>query len=251
MLLKQLRLMGVRNEKLLVCDADPERAREAAELTGCAVLDLEGPAFCSADIWLLCAGPKAVLPLIHQLIPHLKSGDILVSFAAAVPLPAIEAYLPEGVSAVRVMPNMPSLIGKGINPVCFSNDAPDDARTVILDLLRQLGDGIQVKDDQMNWCVGLSGAAMRSVLPAIEGLVRAGVEAGLAEKDARRVAAQVFLGTASMVKETSLSFAEIKALTPMETLDEALVEDLYYQSVVRAKEKMDRLQEKILSESSR
>jgi pyrroline-5-carboxylate reductase len=251
MLLDQLRLMGVQARNLMVCDSDPERARATAEYMGCDVLDLEHPAGCAADLWLLCTGPKAILTVIEKLTPLLRAGDVLVSFAAGVPLQTMEARVPESVSIARVMPNMPSLIGEGMNPVCFSENASEKARAMVYELLAQLGQTIEVRDEQMNWCVGLSGAAMRSVLPAIEGMVRAGVEAGLPEQDARLAAAQVFMGTAGLVKETSLSFAQIKALTPMETLDEALVEDLFYQTVVGAKEKMDRLQEKIYSESSR
>lgn len=246
MLLERMRLLGVFANKMVVCDSDPERARAAAEPVGAGVIDLHQPDGCEADLWLLCTGPKAILPLIQTLAPRLKAGDVVVSFAAAVPMDSLEACLPKQVSAARVMPNMPSLVGQGMNPVCFSESATKEARAMVLELLEGLGRTLEVRDDQMNWCVGLSGAAMRSVLPAIEGMIRAGLEAGLSEADARLIAAQVVLGTAELVMDSALSQEEIKNLTPMVTIDETLIERLYYEAAVGAKKKIDQLQEKIV-----
>lgn len=245
MLLERMRIMGVYANRMVVCDSDPERARSAAEPVGACVVDLDQADGCEADLWLLCPGPKAILPVIEKLAPRLKDGDVVVSFAAAVPMRSLEASLPETVCVVRVMPNMPSLVGRGMNPVCFSKRASKEARAMVLELLDELGRTIEVQDEQMNWCVGLSGAAMRSVLPAIEGMIRAGLEAGLPEKDARLMAAQVVMGTAGLVKHSTMTLSELKALTPMETLDEALVAQLYYEAAVGARNKVDLLQEKI------
>jgi pyrroline-5-carboxylate reductase len=248
MLLERMRKMGVPADLMLVCDSDPERAKSAAAPVGASVFDLTDPTGCEADVWLLCPGPKALLPVLQRLASRLRSGQVVVSFAAAVPMAKLEALIAEGVSLVRVMPNMPSLVGRGMNPVCFSEKAAPEARALVLELLDSLGKTIEVRDDQMNWCVGLTGAAMRSVLPAIEGMIRAGIEAGLSEADARLIAAQVVIGTAGLVKHTSLSLTEIKNLTPMETLDEVLIERLVYEAAAGAKKKIDSLQEKIVQE---
>jgi len=62
------------------------------------------------------------------------------------------------------------------------------------------------------------------------------------------IATQVVTGAAELIKNTDLPIRELKALTPMETLDESQVEQIYYQAAAGAKEKIDRLQDKILSE---
>lgn len=249
MLLERMRIMGVYANQMVVCDSDPERARAAAEPVGACVIDLSQPDHCEADLWLLCTDPKAILPVIELLVPRLKAGDVVVSFAAAVPLISLESRLPNYVSVIRLMPNMPSLVGRGMNPVCFSINTSPQAKAMVLELLDHLGHTVEVQDEQMNWCVGLSGAAMRSVLPAIEGLIRAGIDAGFSEEDSRLIAAQVVMGTAGLVKHTDMPLIELKALTPMETVDESQVEQIYYQAAVGAKKKIDRLQEKIISEN--
>jgi pyrroline-5-carboxylate reductase len=248
MLLEHLREMGVNAKRMAVYDTDPDRTRVAAETLGVRVLDLDRADSFSAYLWLLCTGPKAILPLIDRLAPRLKEGDVVVSFAAAVPMRSLEARLPKQVNVVRIMPNMPSLIGRGMNPVCFGKNLSPEAKGMVFELLEHLGHTLEVKDEQMNWCVGLSGAAMRSIFPAIEGLIKAGLEAGFSNEESRLIAAQVVTGAAELIKNTDLPIRELKALTPMETLDESQVEQIYYQAAAGAKEKIDRLQDKILSE---
>jgi pyrroline-5-carboxylate reductase len=160
-------------------------------------------------------------------------------------LARLEAIAPLGVAVVRVMPNAPSLVGAGMNPVVYGKTATTEARELVTAVLSILGETIAVQDEQINWCVGLSGAAMRSLLPVLEGMTQAGIEAGLSQADARRIAAKVMRGTAALTLETDYSFADLKALTPMQTVDETAVAQLFYQAALEANEKMDAMQQKM------
>lgn len=86
---------------------------------------------------------------------------------------------------------------------------------------------------------------MRSLLPALEGMTEAGVEAGFTEKEARHMAVRVMLGTAAMAATRDLSFDELKSLTLMETLNETVLREIFLEAARAAKEKADQLQEKL------
>ena len=105
-------------------------------------------------------------------------------------------------------------------------------------------DSIEVGDDQVNWCVGSSGAAMRSLVPVLEGMTQAG-RGGLSESYARRIGAQVMLGTVAIALETDLSWDEIKGLTPMLTVDEPAVTQLFVDAARGATARTDGLQRKL------
>jgi len=89
---------------------------------------------------------------------------------------------------------------------------------------------------------------MRSVLPVLEGMTRAGVEAGFSDADSRRMAAQVMLGAAALALKIDLTFEQIKALTPMETVDEAALEQLFFNAAQAAQEKITSAQRKLWPE---
>lgn len=246
-LLERLLAAGMPPDRLVACDSNPDRVAKAAmdlKVRGASLEDREG---CRADVLLLAVPPKAVLDVLREFTSRLRAGQLVVSFAAAIPLSLLESLIPPGVSVARVMPNAPSLVGRGMNPVVFSDSMDPGSRAIVIAILDTLGEWIEVDDEQMNWCVGLTGAAMRTVLPVSEGLVRAAEMAGFPPLDARRLAARVLQGTAALLSETALSFEALKNLTPMETVDEAALSQLIFEATLGAKEKIDRLESKILT----
>jgi pyrroline-5-carboxylate reductase len=244
-LLERLRNVGVPETHLVVCDADEERASAAAVRYGVRDVTLHDEIVCQADVWLVATSPASVADVVKAMSGAMRPEQLVVSFAAAVPVSRLEALVPTGISVVRIMPNAPSLVGQGMNPVVYGASATPDARALVEAILATLGDSIEVTDDKVNWCVGLSGAVMRSLVPVLEGMTQAGVEAGLSENDARRIAAQVMLGTAALALETELSWEEIKGLTPMQTVDESAVAQLFVDAARGAKAKIDGLQRKL------
>jgi pyrroline-5-carboxylate reductase len=244
-LLERLRAAGVPLDHLAVCETDLTRETSAAGEFGVRTMSLTDEAACTADIFLMATPPPVVPQILETIADRLRPGQVVVSFAAAMPLARLEVIVPEGVAVARVMPNAPSLVGQGMNPVAFGASVTPEARALIEAVLTTLGDTIEVRDEQMNWCVGLTGAAMRSVLPVLEGMTQAGVKAGLSVAEARRVAAQVMAGTAAVALQTGLSFEEIKALTPMQTIDEMQVAELFVEAARNARGKIDQLQQKL------
>ncbi len=209
-LLERLRTAGVPLDHLAVCETDLTRETSAVGEFGVRILSLADEAACTADIFLIATPPPVVPQILEAIADRLRPGQVVVSFAAAMPLARLEAVVPEGVTVARVMPNAPSLVGQGMNPVAFAASVTPEARALVEAVLVTLGETIEVQDEQMNWCVGLTGAAMRSVLPVLEGMTQAGLEAGLPAAEARRVAAQVMLGTAALALQTACPLRKSK-----------------------------------------
>ena len=244
-LLDRLRAAGVPADLILVSEEDAGRSGRASTRFSVRAAPLGDESMCAADVFLLATPPGAVLRALSALKARLRPGQAVISFAAAVSLARLEAAVPPGVAVARVMPNAPSLVGEGMNPVVYGDSVEPRVRERVEAVLAELGRSVEVRDDQMNWCVGLTGAAMRSLLPVLEGMTRAGMEAGLSPADARIVAAQAMRGTASLVLQTDLAFEQLKALTPMETVDETELAQVLYDAARSAMEKTHRLQVKL------
>ena len=242
LLCKRLLSAGVQPDHLVIYDSDPLRIESLVKESGVCTLSLTEEAFRYVDIILITTPPKAVNSLLSLISGWLHPHHVIISFANAVSMKKLEALTSPGVAVVRVVPNVPSLIGEGLNPVVYGNRITNESKALVEELLGVLGKTISVRDNQMNWFVGLTGASMRSVLPVLEGLIQAGTEAGLTPDQAREAAARIMLGTAALVLRTDLAFDELKAMTPLVTVDETMLTDMIFNAARTGKEKMDIIQ---------
>jgi pyrroline-5-carboxylate reductase len=167
-LLDRFTLNGLPAAQLLLCDVDADRAGKASRRFGPQVCSLTDDVLYTSDIFLLATPPNSVPEILKALSLRLQQGQLVVSFAAAISLSRLEALVPPGVSVARVMPNAPSMVGKGMNPVVYGTSISPEAKKLVSAILQSLGKTIEVRDEQMNWSVGLTGAAMRSLLPALQ-----------------------------------------------------------------------------------
>lgn len=242
LLCERLLSAGVEPDHLTVYDITPGSTDFLVREYGVKILTFNRASFQDIDVILVATPPKAVKGFLSQTVELLHPNHLIISFANAVSLKRLETLTPEGVSIIRVIPNIPSLIGEGINPVVYGRHVTVEAKQLVEELLRILGKTISVRDDQMNWLVGLTGASMRSILPVLEGLIKAGTEAGLSSEEARAVAAQVLVGTADLVLQTGLTIDDLKAMTPLLTIDEDMLANMIFNAARTAKEKMDIIQ---------
>jgi pyrroline-5-carboxylate reductase len=219
-------------------DTRPEALEEAHRL-GIETTASAAEAVLGADTVLLALPPAAVQSVVSDIRQVLQQRQIILSLAGAVPLSYIEGLAGEGIAVMRIMPNTPSLIGQGMNPVCYGKYVSGQAKEAVDELLTVLGDSVVVADEQMNWCTGLTGAAPRYVFAVIEALAEAGVEAGLDRAKAVRMAAQVVAGSGLAVLQSGLDIEELKALTPLQPLDEDAAIPLFREAVETARTKMD------------
>lgn len=171
-LLRRLIEAGVEPSQMMICDSDVAHTQEAADAFDVGFAPL-GADICNADILLFAVPPKALLELLKEIGASLKLGCVVISFAAAVPVRVLESLLPEGVSVARMMPNAPSLVGEGMNPVSYGRGIEAGTKAAIAEILAALGESMEIGDELMNACVGLTGAAMRTVLPLLEGMILA------------------------------------------------------------------------------
>jgi pyrroline-5-carboxylate reductase len=240
-LIQRLEALNFPRDQLILCDASPERGARLQQEFGLKTCPLADEC-CRADIWLIATPPDAVPPTLHTLAPRLSDEQTIISFAAGVSLARMEALLPESVAVARIMPNALSFIGRGVNPVAFGRGCSLDARAQVQAILNALGESIVLDDRQMNWAVGLTGASMRWLLPVLEGMTQAGLDAGLNESDARWLAARMMAGTAALAQETMLPFDALKEMTSLQVTDEDEIIRIFREAARRAKELADEME---------
>jgi pyrroline-5-carboxylate reductase len=163
----------------------------------------------------------AVATLVIALKPQMfrEAGAMLKSFAtpstlvvsimAGTTIASISAVC--GGSVVRAMPNTPAAIGRGITVAVAANNVSADQRAVADALLRATGSVEWIDDESlMDAVTAISGSGPAYIFLLAEELARAGVEAGLPQDLATRLARETVAGSGELLHRSEAPAATLR-----------------------------------------
>src|SRR5512139_2645332 len=117
---------GALPQALLVCEPD-DAAFRALEPYAPAARRVAADEAASADVVFLALHPPAIAALLPIVRGARSAAAALVSLAPKVTIAALSAGA--GTTRVaRMIPNAPSIVGRGYNPVAFGPGLDDDTR---------------------------------------------------------------------------------------------------------------------------
>jgi pyrroline-5-carboxylate reductase len=197
-------------ENVMASDvAEPLRQAAAQEL-GIRVSADNGELCDFADIVILAVKPQMVDPVAREIAKKLGTKKLLVSVAAGVPLARIEAGLAQGARVVRVMPNIPCVVGAGAAGYAGGAHATAADLEKVGAILNSFGIGMVVEEKYLDAVTGLSGSGPAYVFLFMEALADGGVQVGLARDVALKLAMQTVYGAAKMALEGKKHLGELK-----------------------------------------
>jgi pyrroline-5-carboxylate reductase len=165
-----------------------------------------------AKVIIIAVKPQIIDVALASIRPSVTPQKLFISIAAGVTTRRLEAGLGSGARLLRVMPNTPALLGKGMSVLVRSRHATADDEHLGLRLLRAVGDAVAVQDERLLDAVtGLSGSGPAYVYRFAEGLIAGGVAAGMTAALAKRLALQTLTGAAAMLQETGDSPEALRA----------------------------------------
>ena len=156
----------------------------------------------AAQTIVLAVKPQILDHVLAEIQPFVTKDKLFVSIAAGATLERLETGLGPAARVVRVMPNTPALLGKGMAVVCRGRKATVKDEKLALSLFRGVGEATAVKDEAlMDAVTGLSGSGPAYVYLFAEALIAGGVKVGLSQKMAIQLALQTLTGAAAMLQE--------------------------------------------------
>lgn len=163
-----------------------------------------------ADIVILAVKPQIVDTVAKEIAKKLGQAKLLVSVAAGVPLGRIESQLEAGARVVRVMPNIPCVVGAGAAGYAAGAHATAADLEKVGAILNSFGMGLAVEEKYLDAVTGLSGSGPAYVFLFMEALADAGVQVGLSRDVALKLAIQTVYGAARMALESPKHLGELK-----------------------------------------
>ncbi len=184
-------------EPALCFDPVRERAEALAAETGGRAVDRPQQLAAEADVVVLGHKPGQ-LTEAAATIPDAK---VVVSILAGVELATLRAAYPDRL-VIRIMPNTPAGIGKGVTAVAADPGLTPDQQAVraqLLELLGRCSTVVELPESQIAGATALFGVLPAYVAVIAEAMVDAAVRHGMSPQDAGRMAAAGIEGSAALL----------------------------------------------------
>jgi len=195
---------------IVATDILEERLRQIAEKWSVTVMTDNRQAIAGANIIVLCVKPQTVSEILREIKDDIREDQLIISILAGITTGTISKFIGKKNPVIRVMPNIPAVVGEGASGLCLGEFAQDVHKELAVTIFQAVGMVEIVEESQMDVITGLSGSGPAYVYMIIEALTDGGVMMGLARNVAARLATQMVLGSAKLVRETGIHPAILK-----------------------------------------
>ena len=192
---------------------------------GCTVTDDAIEACRSCDAVMLGVKPQMFGEIMDKIAPYV-SGKLVISIAAGVTVETMENALP-GAKIVRVMPNTPLMVGKGVSAICFGKDVSEDDKTFAKQIFSCAGKCFVIDEALMNAVPAVTSSSIAYFARIIGDMCRWAKENGFEDIPERELVEMIGLaaiGTAEILSKRDMTPDELvrAVASPKGTTEEAL-----------------------------
>lgn len=203
------RALRKKTADIMISDPSPMAAQTAAEL-GCEYVSNE-TLIKNCDRIFLAVKPqmmaKVLSPLQELLAEH---KPLLITIAAGLSIEKIETFAGIKLPVIRIMPNTPVMVGKGMIQYCSNELVTEKDIQLFLEDMQYAGRLDQIPERLIDAASALSGCGPAFMYMFIEALADGAVACGLPRAKAQEYAAATMAGAAQMVLETGKHPGELK-----------------------------------------
>ena len=188
---------------ILLANRTPEKAQALADSIGATVCDNE-TVVRECDIIFLGVKPQMMeemLSGIKNILQERKSEVTLVSMAAGLTCERISQMAGGDMAIVRIMPNTPVAIGKGVILYC-SNELAKDKADIVANALEKGGLVDKIDESLIDIGTVVMGCAPAFAALFADSLAKGGENNGLSREQAIRYAGKMMEGTAALMEAT-------------------------------------------------
>ncbi|WP_243358759.1 pyrroline-5-carboxylate reductase [Fundidesulfovibrio terrae] len=204
-----------------------------------------------ADYVVMCVKPQQMKAVLADVHPALAPGKCLISIAAGVSQAQLAEWTGHVCPVVRVMPNTPALVAKGVSAVCLDDPhLSQEQKGMVQDIFSSIGSVHVLEEKGFDAFTAVAGSGPAYVFYFMEAVIEAAVHAGLPRPQATKIVEDLFEGSLALAKQslthvsllremvTSPAGTTIAALTHM---DRQAVRASIIDAVLAAKKRSEEL----------
>ena len=215
-------LNGLDKKKINVFEPNPSEWLKSLANSG---LKLNKKLQNKPGVCVIAVKPQMVYELFSKYNFADSTNTLFVSIVAGIKLQKFEQLLNNDVAIIRVMPNTPASINKGVSCIIANKSANEEQIRIVETLFAVVGHTIRlVNETEMDAVTAISGSGPAYVFHLIEAMAKAGVELGLDSKLAQRLAVLTVSGSGLLAEISEAGVSELRSnvTSPNGTTEAAL-----------------------------
>lgn len=219
--LEALGRRGMALERVTVSDTSPEVLARLKGRFPAITATADNAEAVSRERVFLALHPPALKAVLSELAPRVRKDAIVVSLAPVLTLAQLSKLLGGFTRLARVLPNAPSVVRAGFNPVAFADGLPANARAEIETLLDGLGQHPLVPEESLEAYAILAAMGPTYFWFQWQALREIAGSFGLSAGDADRALRAMLDGAVRTLFDAGLTPAQVLDLVPVKPLAEA------------------------------
>lgn len=199
-------------KEVIISDQSAVKAQLLAEELKCSYADNNAVA-ASAKYIFLAVKPQVMESVVKSLLPVInKRNDrfVFVTMAAGLKISSLEKMLGEEYPIIRIMPNTPVSVGKGMILYTYSDNVFLDEVGEFCEALKFAGKIDRIDENLIDAASCVSGCGPAFVYMFAESLADGAVNCGLPRNKALEYAAQTLAGAAELMLNSSKHPGQLK-----------------------------------------
>ena len=198
-------------QKIVLYDKNVAQYQELPSNGIFAFADSALQAVSESDVVLLAVKPQNYSELLAEIatLPN-HSERLYISIAAGITAEQVSEAL-HGAGVIRVLPNVPMLIGYGVSVICENKKVSDEDMRFVDDVFRSAGSTIMIDESEMNRIIGVTSSSPAYVFRFIQAIYQGALAQGLPDRALLDAICDVVIGSATLLKHSSESPNELIA----------------------------------------
>ena len=156
-----------------------------------------------ADIVLISVKPQNYDDALSEIVKSCGySEKLYISIGAGITSESVSSRL-GGADVIRVLPNVPILIGKGVSVICENLSVGRENFEFVCSIFSAAGSNIVIDESEMNRMIGVTSSSPAYVFKFIDSIYKGAISQGLDNKDILDSICDVLIGSALLLKNSS------------------------------------------------
>lgn len=195
-------VQAVDPQRVRVTTHTPAHAQAHQQTYGVHAVESNTEAARGAGTVLVAVKPKDFAAVLQEISPALESDAVVISVAAGLPTSFLQKHIGRNLPVVRVMPNTPVTIGKGVSVMSAGAHATEAHLDQVAELLAETGTVLRVDEQYQDAVTSISGSGPAYIFYVIDALAEAGVLGGLPRAMSQQLAAATVAGAGAMAAQS-------------------------------------------------